>query len=65
MDAGITDRVIAYTVGDNHSITLVFAVADMDKAKAFLASKDLKDRMAEAGVVGPPGIFFYRIVAKY
>jgi hypothetical protein len=64
-DAGLTDRVIAYTIGDNHNITLVFAVADLDKAKAFLASKDLKDRMEEAGVVGPPNIYFYRVVQKY
>lgn len=65
MDAGLTDRVVAYTIGDNHQVTLVFAVSDMDKAKAFLDSKDLKDRMAESGVEGPPGIFFYRIVQKY
>ena len=65
MDAGLTDRVIAYSIGDNHNVTLVFAVADREKANAFLNSKDLKDRMKEAGVVGPPSIFFYRIVAKY
>lgn len=65
MDAGLTDRVIAHTIGDNHMVTLVFAVADMDKAKAFLGSKDLKDRMAESGVEGPPNIFFYNVVAKY
>ncbi len=65
MDAGLTDRVISYTIGDNHNVTLVFAVADMDKANAFLNSKELKDRMAEAGVEGPPGIFFYRIATKY
>src|SRR2546423_1692991 len=36
IDAGLTDRVLGYTVGDNHSVTIVFAVADMDKAKAFI-----------------------------
>jgi len=65
MDAGLTDRVVAYTVGDNHNITLVFAVADMDKAKAFLDSKDLKERREAAGVEGPVNVFFYRIVQKY
>ncbi len=65
MDAGLTDRVVAYTVGDNHSVTLVFAVADMAKAKAFINSKDLKDKMKEGGVEGPPNFFFYRIVEKY
>ncbi|HMK27547.1 MAG TPA: hypothetical protein VK483_16055 [Chitinophagaceae bacterium] len=64
-DAGLTDRVVAYTVGDNHNITLVFAVADMDKAKAFLDSKDLKERREAAGVEGPVTVYFYRIVQKY
>jgi hypothetical protein len=65
IDAGLTDRVIAYTTGNNHNVTLVFAVADVAKAKAFINSKDLKDRMKEAGVEGPPNFFFYRIVEKY
>ena len=65
MDAGLTDRAVAYTAGDNHNVTLVFAVADVAKAKAFMDSKDLKDKMAEAGVEGPPTHFFYKIVARY
>ncbi|MFI5186810.1 MAG: hypothetical protein ACHQF0_08805 [Chitinophagales bacterium] len=65
MDAGLTDRVLGYTVGDNHSVTIVFAVADMAKAKAFINSKDLKDKMKEGGVEGPPSFFFYRIAQKY
>lgn len=64
-DAGLTDRVVSYSVDDNHNITLAFAIADLDKAKTFLNSKELKERMDEAGVVGPPSIFFYRIVARY
>ena len=65
MDAGLTDKVVAYTVDDNHHVTLVFAVADMDKAKAFLNSKELKERREAAGVEGPVNTFFYRIVQKY
>ena len=65
IDAGLTDRVIAYTTGNNHNVTLVFAVADVAKAKAFINSKDLKDKMKESGVEGPPNFFFYRIVEKY
>jgi hypothetical protein len=37
----------------------------MAKAKAFIASKDLKDKMTKAGVEGPPAFFFYKIVQKY
>jgi hypothetical protein len=65
MDAGLTDRVVGHTVGDDHRVTLVFAVADVDKAKAFIKSKDLKDKMNEAGVDGAPTFFFYRIATRY
>ena len=65
MDAGLTDKVVGHTVGDTHNVTLVFAVSDMDKAKAFMNSQDLKDKMKEAGVEGAPDIFFYKIAHKY
>jgi hypothetical protein len=65
VDAGLIDRALGYTVGDNHKVSIVFAVSDMEKAKAFMASKDLKDKMAEAGVDGPPTFFFYTVAARY
>jgi hypothetical protein len=65
LDAGITDRAISYSIGDTHTVTVAFVINDMQKAEAFMASKDLKDKMAEAGVVGPPDIFFYNVVQKY
>ena len=65
MDAGLTDRVIGYSVGDNHQVTLVFATADLDKAKAFMNSQELKDKMKEAGVEGAPDRFMYRVVQRY
>lgn len=65
LDAGMTDRAISYSVGDTHTVTVAFVINDMKKAEAFMASKDLKDKMAESGVVGPPDIFFYNVVQKY
>jgi hypothetical protein len=65
LDAGLTERVVAHSVGDNQMVTVVFAVADMARAKAFLSSKDLADRMKSAGAEGPPWIFFYKVVQKY
>lgn len=64
-DAGLTDRLVAYSVGNNKNVCLVFAVNDIDKAKAFIKSKDLKDKMADAGVEGPPVFFFYKVVERY
>ncbi len=65
IEAGLTDRVISHTVGDTHQVTLVFAVADMAKATAFMNSQDLKDRMKEAGVEGPPDVFYYKVTQRY
>ena len=65
VDAGLTDRVIAYSVGDNHMVTLVFIVSDMKKAEAFSKSDDLKKKMEEAGVDGPPAFFYYTVAKKY
>jgi len=65
IDAGLLDRGVGYTDGDNHKVTIIFAVTDMQKANAFLNSKDLKEKMAKAGVEGPPSFFFYNIVQKY
>lgn len=64
IDAGISERAIGYSVGDNHSVTVVFAILDKDKAAAFMKSQDLKDKMKEAGVEGPPDIFYYKVVEK-
>jgi len=65
LDAGLVDRAVGYSVGDNHMVTVVCAVTDMEKAKAFMASKDLKDKMTAAGVEGAPGIFFYNVAKMY
>lgn len=65
MDAGLIDRGLGYSDGDNHTVSIVFAVTDKKKADDFSKSKDLKDKMAEAGVEGPPTFFYYDIVQKY
>jgi hypothetical protein len=65
IDGGMTDRGIGYSIDDDHMVTVVFNINDMAKAKAFMNSKDLKDKMAEAGVEGKPDIFMYNVVKKY
>ena len=62
---GFLDRSVGYSFDDNHLVSVVFIVTDMAKAKAFVASKDLKDKMAEAGVVGPPTMFWFNVVQRY
>ena len=64
-DAGLADRLVGYATGDNHTVSVALVINDAVKAEAFMNSKDLKDKMAESGVVGPPDIFFYTVVQKY
>ena len=65
LDAGLIDRALGYSVDDKQQAVIVFAVTDMAKAKAFLQSADLKDKMEKAGVVGKPTSFFYNIEKLY
>lgn len=65
VDAGMSDRSLGYDVDDNHMVTVVFTINDMAKAKAFMASQDLKDKMKEAGVEGEPKVFMYNVAKVY
>lgn len=65
MAAGLTDRLLAYNVGDNHQVTMVMLVSDMKKADDFSKSPELKAKMVAGGVDGPPTFFYYTIAKKY
>jgi hypothetical protein len=57
---GLVDRVMARGVDDPNLVHLVFAVTDMAKAKAAIASDAKKKLMADAGVEGKPTVEFYK-----
>lgn len=63
--AGLTDRSVGYEVDNDKMVTLVDVVSDLPKARAFFASKELKDKMQAAGVEGAPTIFLYNLVKKF
>jgi hypothetical protein len=65
MKAGLIDRGIGYGLDDKNLVGIVFAVTDFKKASAYGNSPDLKNKMMEAGVEGPPTFFYYNIVQKY
>ena len=56
--AGLTNPHVYQSVGHPNEITITFDMADVTKAKAFSASKDLKSVMVKAGVVGKPAITY-------
>lgn len=61
MESGMLDRGLARGVDDPNMVYIVFAITDMTKAKARMNSPELKKIMMDAGVEGPPQIFFYKL----
>lgn len=64
-DAGLVDRAIGYSVGDNHNVMIVYNVGDKKKAEDYFKSPDLKERMKAAGIEGTPETFWYTVAKRY
>lgn len=52
--AGLKERHWWHNIDDPNEIGLLFEVSEMDKAKAFVDSKELNERMTAAGVTATP-----------
>lgn len=59
---GIIDRSLSRGIDDPNTVTLTFAISDMEKAKARMNSPELKALMMGAGVEGAPSFFFYKLI---
>ena len=56
--AGLTAHSVHRASDDPNVIIIAFRAADLNKAKGFASSDELKSAMARAGVQGPPEIWF-------
>jgi len=65
IDNGLTDRAFGHDANDDHKVTLVVAVNDTAKARAFWKSDLLKQQRAESGVTSQPQRFVYTVVQRY
>ncbi|TDE02103.1 hypothetical protein [Flavobacterium hiemivividum] len=61
MEEGLIDRAMARSIDDPNVVALVFAVSDMNKAKASITSAEKMKLMKEAGVEGKPELTFYKL----
>ena len=59
---GLIDRGIARGVDDPNKVYVLFVVSDVAKAKARVASPELKKLMTDAGVDEPATITFFKVV---
>jgi len=58
---GLQDRALGRSLEDSNMVFIVFTITDMAKAKARMNSPELKKLMTDAGVVGPPQMFMYKL----
>jgi hypothetical protein len=59
---GLIERGIARNLYDSNTVSILFEVSDMAKAKARMASPDLKKVMTDAGVDSPPTFRWYTLI---
>jgi hypothetical protein len=56
--AGLTDLHVYSTQDDPNDVVMMFTVLDMERAKAYTQSDDLKQSMHQFGVIGKPEAVF-------
>jgi hypothetical protein len=56
--AGVTRSRVFQTEGDPNQVVVEFEVKDLEVAKTFSKSKDLKEKMKKAGVIGQPDFYY-------
>jgi hypothetical protein len=59
---GLQDRLLARGIEDSNTVYIIFVITDKDKAKARMASPELKKIMTDAGVISKPDAFMYKLV---
>ena len=58
LEAGLSEKHLFTSSGDPHEVIILFEATDLERAKAFSESPDLRERMEQAGVVDKPDIYF-------
>ncbi|WP_345984900.1 hypothetical protein WCX49_09730 [Sulfurimonas sp. HSL-1656] len=56
--AGLKEVYLLRNADDPHEVIALFEAADLEKARAFADSEDLKQKMQEVGVIDRPDIYF-------
>ena len=61
---GVTSQAVYWSVGNANDVIVFHDFASVDKAKAFVASSELKSAMQSAGVKGMPTVWYTRRALK-
>lgn len=57
-EAGLTEKHLLRGAHDPNEVILLFEARDLDRAKAFAESVDLRETMQKVGVVDKPDLYF-------
>jgi hypothetical protein len=58
VEAGLAEKSILQGTDDPHEIVVLFEADDLDRAREFAKSADLRQTMTKAGVSGQPDITY-------
>jgi len=57
-EAGLTEKYLLRGADDANEVVALFEAQDLDRAKEFVASADLRETMQKVGVIDEPDIYF-------
>lgn len=57
-EAGLTEHYLLRGADDANEVVLLFEARDLERARAFATSADLREKMQEVGVIDKPEIYF-------
>jgi hypothetical protein len=56
--AGLKEEHLLHNVDDHNEVVVLFSTQDLNLAKEFAASSDLRAAMQKSGVIGKPDVYF-------
>lgn len=59
-EAGLTEKLLLRNADDPNEVVLLFEARDLDAARAFAESADLRKKMQEVGVADTPDLYFLK-----
>lgn len=59
-EAGLTEKYVLRGADDDIEVVILFEAEDLNRAKTFTASADLREKMQEVVVVDKPDIYFLK-----
>jgi heme-degrading monooxygenase HmoA len=58
IESGLTEKYLLQGANDPNEVIILFEARDLNRAKAFTESAELKETMQKVGVVDRPDIYF-------